>query len=88
MSGRQALVVAVGAGCAAVVAFVVANHALAIQVAGAIAGAALTTGGVGLMAGSWSDRHASEVRSLLVGFGFFLACIGGFAMLAGVGLYH
>jgi hypothetical protein len=75
-------------GCAAIVAAVAANHAVTIQVAGAVAGATLTTGGVALMAASWPHRRKSEVRNLLVGFGFFLACIGGFTMAAGAGLYH
>ena len=88
MSRRRALVVAVGAGCAAVVAAVAANHAVAIQVAGAVAGGVLTTGGIALIAGSWAHRRASEVRNFLVGFGFFLASIGGFVMAAGAGLYH
>lgn len=88
MSCGRVLVVGVGAGCAAVVASVAANHAVAIQVVGAIVGAALTTGGVALVTASWSRRRASEIRNLLVGFGFFLACIGGFTMAAGIGLYH
>lgn len=85
--GRLA-VVASGVGGAAVVAAVVANHAVTIQIAGATAGAVMTTGGVALVSSSWSHRRVSEIRNLLVGFGFFLACIGAFAMVAGVGLYH
>jgi hypothetical protein len=85
---RIALVVGVGAACAAGVAAVAANHAVAIQVLGAIAGAILTTGGIALIAVSWPHRRASDTRSLLVAFGFFLACIGGFTMAAGAGLYH
>lgn len=87
-TARRAFVVAVGAGCGAVVAAVGANHAVVVQIVGALAGALLTTSGVALIASSWSRRRVSETRNFLVGLGFFLACIGGFAMAAGIGLDH
>lgn len=88
VSWRAALVVAVGAACAVAVAAVEANHAVSIQVVGAVAGAVLTTAGVALAAFSWRRQSASELRSVLFAFGFVLTCIGGFAILAGAGLYH
>ncbi len=88
MRRSRSLPVAVGAVCALVVAAVAANHALAIQVVGAGAGAVMTTGGVALASSSWPHRRVSEVRNLLVAFGFFLACLGASVMAAGVGLYH
>lgn len=81
-------VVAVAVGCALVSAAVAANHALTIQVVGAAAGAAMTTGGVALAVSFWSHRRTSELRHLLTGVGFFLACVGVFTLLAGAGLYH
>lgn len=88
MSRSKLPVVGVGASCALVIVAVVANHALAIQVVAAAAGAVMITGGVALASSSWPHRRMSELRNLLVGLGFFLSCIGVFVMLAGVGLYH
>ncbi|MGH2954956.1 MAG: hypothetical protein ACRDK9_13260 [Solirubrobacterales bacterium] len=60
---------------------------LAIQVVGAAAGAAMTTGGVALVVSSWPHRRISELRHLLTGVGFFVTCVAYF-LLAGAGLYH
>jgi hypothetical protein len=87
-ASRWGLVAAAGAGCAAVILFVAANHAIPLQVVGAIGGAVLTTGGVALMSSSWRHRHVSELRRFVVAYGFFLTCLGGFFMVAGVGFFH
>jgi hypothetical protein len=82
------VVPAAGLLSALVPVFVAFNHALAIQVVGAAAGALVFTGGVGLARLGWRSRQASELHRLAVASGFLACCIGAFLMSAGVGLYH
>lgn len=64
------------------------NHALAVQVLGAAAGAMLLTGGFGLAYFGWPRRRSSELHRLAVASGFLACCVGVFLMIAGIGLYH
>lgn len=85
---RWLVVAVIAAASLVIVASVVANHAVALQVGGAAGGAVFATGGAALGAVQWPRRATSEASRALAAFGFLGCCVGLFTMLAGAGLYH
>lgn len=88
MALRWVAVAGIAGGSALVAVEVARDHALEIQVVGAVAGATLAIGGSALTAWAWPDRRRSELCRLLASLGFLVACVGALAMGAGIGILH
>lgn len=86
---RALLIVSLAATvCTVAIVFVAGNHALDVQIAGAVGGSILLVGSVALMTRSWPRRAHSPREDLLFSLAFFAGSVGVFVLLASIGIFH